>query len=73
MTKLFCPACGQPLVRGNPPFEVPSGALASDLSEHWWCESKECRVGGTFFKVHHPFRGVDSKPGLDFWSVTWIK
>lgn len=72
MTKLFCPACGQPLVRKETP---PSSSLVSDESEHWWCENNvhDCRVSGTFFKVHHPFRGVDSKPGLDFWSVTWVK
>jgi|APSaa5957512493_1039668.scaffolds.fasta_scaffold440971_1 hypothetical protein len=102
MTKVFCPACGEPLVRKD-------FSLAWAEAEHWWCESDSdqrecpdcdgskrvfmlqgefdcetcdgegvvkqvpCRLSGTFFKVHHPYRGVDSKPELDFWSVTWIK
>jgi hypothetical protein len=71
MTRCFCPACGKPLVRTKNLHR--STPLASDLSEHWKCENGSCRVGGTVFKVHNPFRGVDSKPSQDFWSVSWIK
>lgn len=53
-----------------------------DKSEHWFCVNGACVLGnrvedvdnghGCFFKVHHPYKGPDSRPG-DSWSISWIK
>jgi len=70
MTKLFCPACGSALVKNA---DSREDSASSDSSEHWWCVNNECRVGGTYFKAHNPFKGVDSEPRQDYWSIDWIK
>jgi hypothetical protein len=85
---MYCPRCGSELkeIKRTPPREIDwyedKGEELDNLIELHAAfdmverEEYEC-TKGCFQKdfplyFHHPFRGIDSRPG-DSWSLSWVK
>lgn len=85
---MYCPSCGKKLIKNEMPeapeidwMEQDSDKLnkqieASQKVEDIEREEYSCE-GGCFQKdfplyYHHPFGGIDSRPG-DSWSLSWVK
>lgn len=51
---------------------TPFPEMKLDLSVHLECCNSKCYLGGTVLIQHHPFKGIESRPGGS-WSLSWIK
>jgi len=84
---MFCPYCGSKLKEVPNPeiaeFEDKNDAWIQggceggppphpSQAEHWCCENNDCVFSDLPLIKHHPYHGVDAKPG-DSWSLSWIK
>ena len=83
---MHCPLCGEvlELVPRDPCPDIDWGDPGYEeqmkAAQEWEkCQRKEykCPVNECFMEdfplyMHHPFGGIDSRPG-DSWSLSWVK
>jgi len=76
---MFCPMCGSELILVIRKEFIEIDDLRIDESiwhvdESEWYKCNNCKCFGDDYPLilHHPLRGMESKPG-DSWSLTWLK
>lgn len=83
ITNMFCPMCGHKLIeieRKDPTddweYDDPrwDNYTPSEPDNSIWYKCTDCKCFGDDYPLHlhHPLRGIYSKPG-DSWSLTWLK